>query len=503
MNILKEGGHAFPEVNSTVPKPLLDVNISNALKLAGFGGLRYEVVGNKLKDFFGDIDIAVDVKDLAKFLKIKSTDKDTFFEELKKYLDTVSTPTRIVKGLSQIHLLVPLIDKSGKQISAFDAEGKQIKGKPGLIQIDVFIGNLEWMTGINSGAPADSKFKASYRNVLLYCIFNSLVFPTGKENEFERYVMNFRDGFRKDTVIKQVTKTGKEKFEKISSKPISASPDKLANFLFGSSVRWEDMQSFEKLKALFNSPKFKYPQFRKEIAEMFSKEVSKLPQGVPNLLEQMSVFSARPQRWKVYFDLDETLSDYRGQLKKTGLKPTDTIGSIEFWETAEMLPGAKELFEYASRHYKVEVLTASPKSDEAHEGKKRWVANNLGTGIPVHITRSGKEKAAFASANSILIDDKKENVVAFQKAGGVGILATNPQHALMELKSMKKKLTNEGLEKIIRSVLQEQLEERSSTRATQKYCFSVLEDMKECLRKGDWEQCKKLCQVLAERLEMV
>ena len=51
MNILKEGGHAFPEVNSTVPKPLLDVNISNALKLAGFGGLRYEVVGNKLKDF--------------------------------------------------------------------------------------------------------------------------------------------------------------------------------------------------------------------------------------------------------------------------------------------------------------------------------------------------------------------------------------------------------------------------------------------------------------------
>ena len=68
---------------------------------------------------------------MAKFLKIKSTDKDTFFEELKKYLDTVSTPTKIVKGLSQIHLLVPLIDKSGKQISAFDAEGKQIKGKPG------------------------------------------------------------------------------------------------------------------------------------------------------------------------------------------------------------------------------------------------------------------------------------------------------------------------------------------------------------------------------------
>lgn len=491
MTTLNEGGHAFPEVNSVVPKPLLDANIKNALKLAGFNGLPFEVVGNKLKDFFGDIDIATDVEDIVKFLGLsKKSSKEEFFAALNQHLEKTSVPSRVFNGFSQFHLLVPLVDKSGKQLNAFDANGKELR-KPGLIQIDVFVGNLGWMKGITSGAPIESKYKASYRNVLLRSIFHSLVFPTKDPNIFERYVLNFRDGFRKDIVQKKVTKTGNVKYLPISSKPVSASPDKLASFLFGPRVKWKDIESFEKLKALFYSDKFKYPQFREEIKQDFSKEGASLPQGAGPLTERI-VRRARP---KVYFDLDNTLSDYDGQLARMGMKPKDTIDSVDFWATADVLPGAKELFEFAMKHFDVEVLTASPKTIEAHTGKKLWVAKNLGS-IPEHITRSGKEKTAFASPNAILIDDKKENVAAFVKAGGLGILATSPQQALRELKKMTtKKITKESLDTIIRSVLKEQVLQRDA--------FEIVEELKTCLRRKDWESCKALVRELGSRLEGV
>jgi hypothetical protein len=57
---IAEGGNVFTDMNSVVPKDLLDSSIKNAMKLANFSNLRYEIVGNKSKSFFSDIDIAVD-----------------------------------------------------------------------------------------------------------------------------------------------------------------------------------------------------------------------------------------------------------------------------------------------------------------------------------------------------------------------------------------------------------------------------------------------------------
>ena len=108
----------------------------------------------------------------------------------------------------------------------------------------------------------------------------------------------------------------------------------------------------------------------------------------------------------------------------------------------------------------------------------------------------GKEKTAFASPNAILIDDKKENVAAFVKAGDLGILATSPQQALRELKKMTtKKITKESLDTIIRSVLKEQVLQRDA--------FEIVEELKTCLRRKDWESCKALVRELGSRLEGV
>ena len=53
-----------------------------------------------------------------------------------------------------------------------------------------------------------------------------------------------------------------------------------------------------------------------------------------------------------------------------------------------------------------------------------WIADHL-PGIPlenVHIVTEGVLKAKFATKNSILVDDRKSTIEAFNKAGGFGIL---------------------------------------------------------------------------------
>lgn len=283
---LVEGGGAFTEVNSAVPKPLLDANIVRALELVGLADLRYEVVGNKHKEFFGDIDIATDSSDIASLLGIESSSRAEFFKALQARLSPAQAATRVVPGLSQFHILSPLVDRSGNQIEAVDRDGKTT-GEPGMIQIDVFVGNLEWMAGINSGAPLDSKYKAVYRNVLLSSIVGRLVFPTEDPEVFERYVLNFRDGMRKDLVRRRVARTGTVKWEALpgGSTPVTTSPDGLAATLFGPGTRWSDIESFEKLRSKFNSPDFKFPQFRDQIIDRFSQESAKLPQGPVELQE--------------------------------------------------------------------------------------------------------------------------------------------------------------------------------------------------------------------------
>ena len=138
----------------------------------------------------------------------------------------------------------------------------------------------------------------------------------------------------------------------------------------------------------------------------------------------------------IYFDIDNTLTDYSGQLKKLGIKPNDTVKPEykEFWTTAYWLPGSQNLLKYSQNNFTTKILSASPQYEAPIEGKKEWVKNNIGD-IEVIITKNGREKAKYATPNSTLIDDKKENINAFIKAGGQGILFINANDALEQLKS--------------------------------------------------------------------
>ena len=50
---------------------------------------------------------------------------------------------------------------------------------------------------------------------------------------------------------------------------------------------------------------------------------------------------------------------------------------------------------------------------------------------------SGSQKAAFAYEGSVLIDDRKKNIDAWENAGGIGILHTSAKETINALKELR------------------------------------------------------------------
>jgi hypothetical protein len=286
LRVLSEGGNVFPEVNSAVPKKFLETNIENALEIAGLGDMKYEIVGSKNKPYFGDIDVAVDEYELRKIIGIdKTADMKQVWAALDAYVKGTGSPGhKIIPGLSQVHLLAPLIDDKGSQINAVDREGVDL-GTQGMIQIDVFVGHLGWMSSTSSGSPLESKYKAVYRNVLLASIFNNIpVEPTPEEIRTyskklpgvevkKRFLVNFRKGMIERLYYEEkLGKTGKpvKNPTKVTlEEHIVSDANELAQYFLNGTASWEDMNSYEKLMDLVMGKKFKYPSRRAKVIEDF------------------------------------------------------------------------------------------------------------------------------------------------------------------------------------------------------------------------------------------
>ena len=286
LRILSEGGNVFPEVNSAVPKAFLAANIENALEIAGLGDMKYEIVGSKNKPYFGDIDVAVDEDELRKIIGIdKTSDMKQVWAALDAYVKGTGSPGhKIIPGLSQVHLLAPLVDDKGTQMNAVDREGVDL-GTQGMIQIDVFVGHLGWMSSTSSGAPLESKYKAVYRNVLLAAIFSNIpVEPTPEEIDKyskklpgveikKRFLVNFRKGMIERLYYEErLGKSGKpvKNPTKITlEENIVTDANELAQYFLNGTAAWDDMDSYEKLMDIVMGKKFKYPSLRSKVLEDF------------------------------------------------------------------------------------------------------------------------------------------------------------------------------------------------------------------------------------------
>jgi hypothetical protein len=156
---------------------------------------------------------------------------------------------------------------------------------------------------------------------------------------------------------------------------------------------------------------------------------------------------------KLYLDMDGVLCNFEKRF--TELYGEDALGSRDRknfttnwpnfimdgnFESLEWFPGGKELLEFIQNEtdWEVEILSSSGGErfhSEVAVQKVTWLCNN---GIPykANIVPGRKHKTAYATPETILIDDTEDIIVNFNAAGGVGILHKDINETLAKLRTL-------------------------------------------------------------------
>jgi predicted nucleotidyltransferase len=147
--------------------------------------------------------------------------------------------------------------------------------------------------------------------------------------------------------------------------------------------------------------------------------------------------------------MDGVISDWESQFKRySGGVPVETYDAErgkknrfkfvdkncpEYYATMPWMKDGKLLYNFVS-HLPVEILSHAP-TKLSYIGKKQWLANNK-IDIKTNLVPHRNLKAKFATDDSILIDDREDNVNDFINAGGKAILHKNAIDTINQLKEM-------------------------------------------------------------------
>jgi len=256
--------------NSFIPKEHIQILTDYIVKKLNLNYLKYIYIGNIDKDYLSDIDIGFDKNEIIK--KYKCENEEDFWNKIEELLTEPENKVhsyKIMKGLIQVSICIPLLvpsfDKKGIVWSlAIDENGNETGQPLGFVQVDVMLGNLEWMKYAISSAPKDSKYKAVHRNLLIVEIFSELIF---KGNT--KFQIDWKNGVEQINFV--IDEKGKR--QKTRKKLIYKDINKLIHFLFtDKSLIWDDMNSFEKLYRLFLSDKFRFNKKNKVDKEVIIKK---------------------------------------------------------------------------------------------------------------------------------------------------------------------------------------------------------------------------------------
>ena len=156
---------------------------------------------------------------------------------------------------------------------------------------------------------------------------------------------------------------------------------------------------------------------------------------------------------KLYLDMDGVLCNFEKRF--TDLYGKDALGSRDRknfttnwpnfimdgnFENLEWFPGGKELLHFIqyATDWEVEILSSSGGEkfhSEVAAQKVVWLCNK---GIPykANIVPGRKHKTAYATPETILIDDTEDIIVNFNAAGGLGILHKDINETLAKLRTL-------------------------------------------------------------------
>ena len=155
--------------------------------------------------------------------------------------------------------------------------------------------------------------------------------------------------------------------------------------------------------------------------------------GTRSLREILSerLLSGISSKYMIFCDLDGVLADFEQGIRNKFNKNVDELKSglmwgvinksTTFFETLPWMPRGRELWSQI-KNYDPIILTGVPRGcSTASEQKIRWCKRELGPDVQV-ITCASKDKPTYCVDNSILIDDRFDNLNGWTNKGGKSIL---------------------------------------------------------------------------------
>ena len=162
---------------------------------------------------------------------------------------------------------------------------------------------------------------------------------------------------------------------------------------------------------------------------------------------------------KIYIDMDGVLADFdKGCIDLCGVEPRkqgwemnpaeddarwEKIRGVEhFYDKLDIFPGAKDMFDvlYSKYGEDFQILTGIPKPrrgiDSAADDKTSWVRRLLSKDIVINIVYSEEKQRFCTGKDCILIDDYDRNIGQWEAMGGTGVLFTDTESAMDQLKEL-------------------------------------------------------------------
>jgi hypothetical protein len=140
---------------------------------------------------------------------------------------------------------------------------------------------------------------------------------------------------------------------------------------------------------------------------------------------------------KLFVDLDNTLTDWDGAVRKLGQGPSKGLGDSAkgedkqvmykaindageaFWENLEWALDGRQLWDLFKPFHPI-LLSSPGDFRSASAGKFAWVKKNI-PGTTLYLSKT-KSEYVDPYEMSVLVDDDKHNIMAWKERGGIGIL---------------------------------------------------------------------------------